>query len=159
MEGVTSPGEAIAGIGRGVYKFEFFYETINNLVDSAIVEWDAGDFGDLSLSFDDDRLPAKIVSYYFAGMSGPAPLPTNRRLNCWSYQNRVKDYGSWVFDDIEFQNLAWLPQDFREDCGVESHTAEDLENEWRIGILTLNMLIKKDNITTHIGQMLGAFKE
>lgn len=38
MEGVTTAGESVAGIGRGIYRFEFFYETINNLVDSAIVE-------------------------------------------------------------------------------------------------------------------------
>jgi hypothetical protein len=157
MEGVTSNGNSIGGIGRGVYKFEFFYETINNLVDSAIVEWDAGnDFGDLSLVFNDASEPAKLESYHFAGMTNPLPLPSNRKINCWSYLNRNKIFGNWVFDDIVHQNLAILPQDFRQDCEEESHTATDLENEWRIGVLTLNMLIKKDNIKTQEGQMLGA---
>lgn len=157
MEGVTTAGEAVAGIGRGIYRFEFFYDNINNLVDSAIVEWDAGyDFGDLTLLFNDEIEPAGIESYYFAGMPNPTPLPDNRKINCWSYLNRDKNYGNWVFDDIIYQNLPILPQDFRQNCGTESHIAEDLENEWRIGILTLNMFIKKDNIHTQDGEMLGA---
>ncbi len=39
------------------------------------------------------------------------------------------------------------------DCGTENHSDEDIPDEWRIGVLTLNMLIKKDNITTQLGDM------
>lgn len=86
----------------------------------------------------------------------PVNLPANRKVNCWTYHNRSKVFGEWVFDDIVYQNLSTLPQDFRMDCGIESHFAEDLYSEWRIGVLTLNMLIKKNNIKTQEGQMLGA---
>jgi len=154
-------------VSFGIYKIEVLRFTEHDwlFVDTCTIEWDAGFpsnlTADVEIHFRDDNNgiggSGPRLTYNWSTCAEQNVSTVNRKIEAWnqcSGQTRSKYYGDMIYSTANGNNRTLLPQDYRNDCNTYENYPP-FAGQYGIGLLTMNLTIDKDNVSTRLYYVNG----
>jgi len=153
-----------ATIGYGIYKLEVKCDAAN-FFDTCTINYDAGYPGNLSadIQFEyrdntDITGSGPRVVFYWGGCTEMRNISqVNRKMYAWdqcSGRTRNWDPGNIIYSSANGNSRTLLPQDYRNDCNTYENYPP-FTGQYGIGLLTMNLTIDKDNVSTRLYYVNG----